>query len=260
MSLKILFVSANPSMDLNLDEEIRSIQKSIDEHSDKRGTIEFIHKPAVRMSDLISALRQEKPHIVHFSGHGFEGEGELCMIDDETKEEKAIPTRALSALFKNIKKNGHLRLVFLNSCYSKEQAEAIIEHVDYVIGMNDSIGDNTARTLSTRFYATFATGASIEDAFADAEIMIMTNHSDEEDIPKLLKRNESVEDFTLGDIVGDVEENQSGGTTVNIKGDITGGGGVTGGTVHQNISKKTVNAKNNFENVENKDGGVINFK
>ena len=57
--------------------------------------------------------------------------------------------------------------------------------------------------------------------------------------------------------MGDVEENQSGGTTVNIKGDVTGVGVVTGGTVHQNISKKTVNAKNNFENVENK--GTMNF-
>jgi len=36
-------------------------------------------------------------------------------------------------------------------------------------------------------------------------------------------------------------------------------GVVSGGTVNQTSNKKTVNAKTNLENIDNKDGGVINF-
>jgi len=238
MSLKVLFISANPSMDLDLDEEIRSVQKTINEHTEKRGSIEFIHRPAVRMSDLISALRQEKPHILHFSGHGLDGGGELCMIDEDTKKDRPIPIEALSVLFQSITKKGNLKLVFLNSCYSKVQADVILKHVDYVIGMNDAIEDGAAKTLSTRFYASFATGASIEDSFDDAQVMVLTNHYSQKLIPELLKKNESVEDFSLVDIVGEEEtksdkEESNSGTNITIKGNVSGVANMSGGTLTQ---------------------------
>ncbi len=259
MKLKVLFISANPSKNLNLDEEIRSVQKAINEHTQKKESIEFIHRPAVRMSDLILLLRKEKPHILHFAGHGDDGNGELCMIDDDTKEDIPIPTEALSLLFKSIKKNGNLRLVFLNSCYSKEQAEVIIKHTDYVIGMNSEINDDTARTLSKQFYASFATGATVEEAFDDAKIMVITNHYGEKEIMELLKRDESVKDFDITDIVGKERDKkeESGGTTINIKGNVNGVANVSGGTVNQTITQKTIKAKNNFEHIEN--NGTMKF-
>ena len=264
MSLKVLFISANPSMDLDLDEEIRSVQKAINEYTEKRGSIEFIHRPAVRMDDLISALRQEKPHILHFAGHGLDGGGELCLIDDDTKRDRPIPIEALSALFRSIKKKGNLKLVFLNSCYSKVQAEAIIKHIDYVIGMNDAIEDGAAKTLSTRFYATFATGASIEDSFDDAEVMVLTNHYSQKTIPELLKKDESVEDFSLVDIVGEEEtksdKEESNTNNITIHGGVEGIGVVTGGTTHQTVTKTEVKAKNYVKKIDNNKGGKITFK
>jgi len=253
MKLKVLFISANPSKNLNLDEEIRSVQKAINEHTQKKESIQFIHRPAVRMSDLILLLREKKPHILHFAGHGDDGNGELCMIDDETKEDIPIPTKALTLLFKSIKINGNLRLVFLNSCYSKEQAEVIIKHTDYVIGMNSEINDDTARTLSKQFYASFATGATVEEAFDDAKIMVITNHYGEEEIMELLKRDKSVKDFSIVDIVG--KEEQLDNEESNIKQTHSGSGdNVVGDKI---VHNKTIFTENNFENIDNKD--IMNF-
>jgi len=252
--LKVLFVSANPSKDLNLDEEIRNVQKAINEHTQKRDSIEFIHRSSVKMNDLMLLLRKEKPHILHFIGHGVNGE--LCMIDDKTREEIPIPIEELSLLFKNIKRNGNLKLVFLNSCYSKEQAKAIIKHTDYVIEMKNEINDDTARTLSKQFYASFATGASVEDAFTDAKVMVITNHYGEEEIIELVKRDEGVEDFSIVDIVGDEEQKATRGDTNNItiNGSVNGVAHVSGGTVNH-----TINTKSYIENIDNQDGGTINF-
>jgi hypothetical protein len=261
VKLKVLFVSANPNKDLDLDEEIRSVQKAINEHTQKKDSIEFIHSPAIRMNDLILLLRKEKPHILHFSGHGVDGNGELCMINNKTKKIIPIPTKALTSLFKNIKKNGNLRLVFLNSCYSKEQAEIIVKHIDYVIGMNNEINDDTARTLSQQFYASFATGATVEEAFDDAKVMVITNHYGEENIMEMLKRDDSVEDFSIVDVVGEEEQKSTKADTndITVNGDINGIGYVLGGTVNQTINKKTINADKNFEHIEVKDGGTANF-
>ena len=262
MKLKVLFMSSNPSLDyeydqetgeivglesvsvLQLDEEYRSIEQAIARNSDK-GAVELKIKTAPRMTDLIEALNQEKPDILHFSGHGMEKSGELCLVKDIDTTPTAIPTEALSTLFETVEDN--LKVVFLDSCYSKVQAEAIITHVDYVIAMNDAIGDDSATTLATMFYSAFASGKSLQNAFKQAKIMLMANHPDEKNIPELLMRTEDVKDFSLADFLQTPQDNgeargdekpagksEDGGTTINIGRDVNGQI-ITGG--HNTVSK-----------------------
>ncbi len=46
----------------------------------------------------------------------------------------------------------HVHCVVLNACYSEPQARAIVRHIDYVIGMKQAIGDESAIKFSVGFY------------------------------------------------------------------------------------------------------------
>ena len=203
MKLKILFMSANPSKDLNLDEEIRNVRMAIQSYA--KHDVEMIHQPAVRLEDMINLLNSEQPHILHFAGHGYDKSGELYMVDDDTKGDKIIPYEALFMLFDTVKED-NLKLVFLNSCYSKVQADAILESIDYVIGMNDEIEDDSAKTLSTQFYSSFVAGVSLVNSFKQAKVEVIANHFSQKNIPELLTRSDDVKDFSIVDIVGEEEE------------------------------------------------------
>ena len=203
MKLKILFMSANPSKDLNLDEEIRDVRMAIQSYA--KHDVEMIHQPAVRLEDMINLLNSEQPHILHFAGHGYAESGELYMIDDDTKKDKIIPYESLSLLFDSVKE-GNLKLVFLNSCYSKVQADAILESIDYVIGMNDEIADDSAKIFSTQFYSSFVAGVSLVNSFKQAKAKVTEKYPSQKNIPELLTRSDDVEDFSIVDIVGEEKE------------------------------------------------------
>lgn len=109
-----------------------------------------------------------RPNIIHFSGHGSGTTG--LLFEDETGKEQLVTGEALSGLFKECAK--YVECVLLNACYSQVQAEEIIQHIDYVIGMNDEIGDKAAIEFAVGFYDALAAydpqydeGSPIEFAF-----------------------------------------------------------------------------------------------
>jgi nucleoside phosphorylase len=55
--------------------------------------------------------------------------------------------------------------VVLNACYSESQAEAIAQHVDYVIGISREIKDEAATIFAVSFYDAIGAGKSIEFAY-----------------------------------------------------------------------------------------------
>jgi hypothetical protein len=48
-----------------------------------------------------------------------------------------------------------LNVFVLNACYSEIQANAIVQHIDYVIGMSQAIGDTAAIKFAMGFYDAF---------------------------------------------------------------------------------------------------------
>ncbi len=58
-----------------------------------------------------------------------------------------------------------MECVLLNACYSEVQAKAIAQHIPYVIGMNQAIGDRAAIEFATSFYDALGAGESVDFAF-----------------------------------------------------------------------------------------------
>jgi hypothetical protein len=129
-----------------------------------------------------------QPHIVHFSGHGAGEDG--IVLEDEDSKIQLVSTKALESLFKLFASKG-LKCVLLNACFSEVQAEAINQHIPYVIGMSKSIGDKAAIAFAVAFYDALGVGENIGFAF-DLACAAIEMANIPENLTPVLKKNLSL--------------------------------------------------------------------
>jgi len=150
---------------------------------------EFIleQKWAVRPRDIQRAMLDINPSIVHFSGHGTGDEG--LVFEDEKGSTKLVDGEALAGLFELFAEQ--VECVVMNGCYSEVQAEAIAQHVNYVIGMKKAIGDKAAIEFAVGFYDALGAGKSVEFAhkFGCAAIRLA---GIPEQVTPVLKKNPNI--------------------------------------------------------------------
>jgi tetratricopeptide (TPR) repeat protein len=184
---KILFLPANPvnvASRLQVDLELREISNRI--HMGTYGSqLELVSEWAIRAGDLQAALLRHQPDIVHFSGHGSQASG--IVVEDENGNSKNISRKALSDLFSILK--GNIRVVVLNACYAKDQAQALTTTIDSTIGMNDAIEDRAAIIFAAHFYQSLAFGCSVEEAFQLARNQLEIEGIAGAQIPEMLVRD-----------------------------------------------------------------------
>ncbi|TZF98688.1 CHAT domain-containing protein (plasmid) [Chryseobacterium panacisoli] len=180
--ITVLFLASNPidQAPLRLDEEARSITEMI-RKARHRDSVKFESRWALQTIDLLQAINEHDPTIVHFSGHGSDNDEIVFQSQDGVtklvKKEALVQTMMASS--------DNIRLVFFNTCFSKNQAEAISQFVDATIGMNTSIGDEAARVFSSQFYSAISFGLSVEKAFQQAKGLLMMEDIPEESTPEL---------------------------------------------------------------------------
>jgi formylglycine-generating enzyme required for sulfatase activity len=180
--IKILFLAANPrGSQLQLDREAREIAAKI-RAAEYRDCLELVTRWAVRPDDLQQALLETKPHVLHFSGHGTPTD-QIVLVNDRGQE-KPVSKEALRHLLSVLKDN--LRLVVLNACYSRPQAEAITHSVDCAVGMNQAIGDEAAILFAGSFYRALGFGRSVKDAFELGISSLRLEGIPEDNTPDLL--------------------------------------------------------------------------
>jgi hypothetical protein len=245
--IKILFLAANPedTMQLRLDEEIREIKQALLK-AEFRDKFDIEQEWAVRVSDLQGHLLHHKPDIVHFSGHG--SRASEIILEDNIGGSHKVPEQALSQLFAVLKDN--IRCVVLNACYSAQQAQAIAQHIDCVVGMSKAIGDEAAISFAVAFYQALGYGKDVKTAFDLGCLQINLENLKEQDTPKLLALKTNPQEVVF---VNDEEEilmatpnndNQGGGvnisgSTVHIGGDVVGRDKIT--TVTTGLSGDQLN-------------------
>jgi len=140
---------------------------------------------AVRPRDIQQAMLDFKPQIIHFSGHGADEDG--LVFEDIDGQSKLIGGEDLADLFDLF--SDRIECVVLNACYSETQAEAIRQKIQYVIGMNQTIGDRAAIEFAVGFYAAIGAGESYEFAFKLGCNAIRLAGIKEYTTPKLLKQS-----------------------------------------------------------------------
>jgi len=188
----ILMLAANPSgtAELQLETEHSRISREIQD-SNQAAAFQIRSKKAVTVSEFQKFLYDEKPTIVHFSGHGEKSKQDvqevmrrgLNLDDDDSAEAPQddtgiilydeakrnpffVSTAVVKRIFKTmVERQGiPIKAVLFNSCYSEAQALALAAVVPYVIGTSWSVRDDAAIAFATGFYSGIARGEDIRSA------------------------------------------------------------------------------------------------
>ena len=181
-TITVLFLAANPidTPALRLDEEARSIQEKI-RLSEYRDSIRFESRWATRASDILQAINETNPTIVHFSGHGADT-GELALLNPDGST-KLVTKEAISMAMSTA--SDTIRLVVFNACFSEIQAQNVVDHIESASGMSTSIGDDAACVFAAQLYSSIGFGRSLQTSFKQAIAALMLEGIPEDDTPQL---------------------------------------------------------------------------
>ena len=220
--IKVLLFAANPrgTAQLDLPREFREIEEEV-RLSRFRDAVELILVPGTRPVDLLRKLNESQPQVVHFSSHG--GPDELILeaegVQDEAsdlfgttvrsaseRDMKSVgaddvegagpsqggPQRVRGSALADVLRScneGNLRLVVLNACDTRGQAQALAEVVDCVVSMNQTITDKAAIKFAASFYGALASGRSVQKAFDQGVARLRAEGIAEAGTPELLVRS-----------------------------------------------------------------------
>lgn len=236
----ILILSANPkgTSQLRLDEEVREIKKSY-QLSQNREQFKIITELAVRVEDLRRALLEHQPTIVHFCGHGVGSDG--LAFEDNSGQLKLVSTEALARLFYLFQQQ--VECVLLNACYSEAQALAIHQHIDYVIGMSQAIGDKAAINFAVGFYDAVFANRTLSDCYELGCASINLEGIPEYSTPqiKARRRRNQTEDNIAKKEYTTSSEKTGQNRSVSIGGNATGSAIQTGSKNVVNITSQSAN-------------------
>lgn len=180
-TIRVLVADARPrgvSM-LDLDEEKKRLIAVLEEAEG----VEVTHLEGATAARLRRSLVREKPHVLHFMGHGFSdpssGWGGL-VLETEGGEADELGGHDLRDLFQG---DSDLSLVVLNACDTARPgsvdqpfagAAAGLAHagIPAVVAMQFPISDRAAIVFSEAFYETLASGAGVGEAVVEGRMAI----------------------------------------------------------------------------------------
>jgi len=208
----ILFLAANPARtsQLGLGEEAREIEIAL-QCSKYRDSFHLETRWAARPLDLLRELRSLEPTVVHFAGHGggsteTKATGVALSRDIIAENDAAGDQSQRGLIFLGVDGRPHavseqalrdafgaagstVKVVVLNACYSEAHADALITHVDCIVGMSGTIRDDAARSFAIGFYGTLGDGGSIAAAFRQGRAAISLEGQCDSDRPQLRVRD-----------------------------------------------------------------------
>ncbi|HWO20793.1 MAG TPA: CHAT domain-containing protein [Kofleriaceae bacterium] len=157
----ILFLAANPSDTdpLALDREARAILREL-EQSGHRDRFQLETRWAAEPLDLLRELRKLRPTVVHYSGHGG---AQGLFFQHAMGGAQLVPTAALAETFGAA--GASVQVVVLNACYSEAHADALLAHVDCVVGTDGPIRDEAVRSFAVGFYGGLGERESVAAAY-----------------------------------------------------------------------------------------------
>lgn len=205
----ILFLAANPrgTHRLAVDREERAIRLEL-QRSRYRACFELVTRGAAEPLDLLRELRELKPTVVHFSGHGggSPGDERRAASSRDIAAESAHDGDQRHGLFFDSADGGaqfvradavkrtfgaagaSVQLVVLNACHSEALAADLLAHVDCVVGIRGSIGDDGAQTFSIGFYGGLGAGESVAAAWRQGRAAISVCGFPDSELPQLAVR------------------------------------------------------------------------
>jgi len=202
--LRVLYLTANPEPDevttvapdgttttvgryLRLQHEVREVQRELRgaKYRDLVQPIEL--RPAATIDDLVDAMNDVRPHLVHFSGHGWTGGVVLDNGDLQDPQELPVEFDVLARVLAAT--DSPPQVLVLNACQTLAGAETLLPAVPVVIAMADSIDDTAAIVFARRFYAAVASAQPVGMALAQATAVMQVTAVEDADLPQMRVRD-----------------------------------------------------------------------
>ena len=174
--LRIIYLTANPHMDLRTDAEVRGVQQVL-RGAKYRDLVEVEQRPAATLQDLMDGLNDVRPHIVHFSGHGGGQVVDFEKDDLRGNEGHGIGFNLLMEAL--AASDDPPKMLVLNACDTLNGADKILPAVPVVIAMSEAVLDTTAQLFAFSLYAAIASGQSVGAALRQARVRIKAALPDE---------------------------------------------------------------------------------
>jgi CHAT domain len=184
MKHTILFLAANPrgTDQRALDHEASAIRREL-KRSGYRERFKLVTRWAAEPLDLLRELRELKPAVVHFSGHG--GHVGLVFQAANGNAQRVSPA-AIAETFGAA--GASVRLVVLSACQSDAAVEALLAHVDCIVGMSGALNDDMARAFAIGFYGALGEHESVAAAYRNGNAAISLEGLSVVDRPRLRVR------------------------------------------------------------------------
>jgi hypothetical protein len=166
MPIRVLYLACNPpgTTRLDLEREIAAVEARIRAGA-YRDTVRLIPALAANTDDLQRAILDNKPSIIHFSGHGQGGGGLVLRGPDQAP--KPVSAQALTKLFalyrEQLREQFQTELsgVVLNACDSAPLAQKVGRVVGGAIGMRGAISDPSAISFAATLYQGLSFGCTL---------------------------------------------------------------------------------------------------
>lgn len=190
MRILVFMASTSERPDAHVGMEAREIRASL--RGARFGERFSVHlEPAARLVEVERGLREYRPHVVHFCGHG--DEERLFLLDDEGDALPVDPA-ALAGLVARVA-GPELRLVVLNACRSLAHARALVdEGVALAMGMAAPLGGRAAVELAASLYGALGAGETVGDAYEQAVAGMRARGALVDEIPVLCSRRAADDD------------------------------------------------------------------
>lgn len=164
--VRMLLASPSDLSPLHLDEEELVTLTALDGPL-ARDRVDIVVDQRATYHDLFDVLASDRPHIVHFGGHG--NTDAIAFVKEGMGTRDAVPVSVVAeALRATTDPHDRPRLVILNACKTASIAKALTEVVDFAIGMTHVIKNDRAIAFTRRFYDALARGRTVRGAFDEA--------------------------------------------------------------------------------------------
>lgn len=160
--VRVLLLTASPAdlSPIRVAQEEREVKRHIESGKARGARVELHVVRGAMLDDVLSAMNEFRPHILHIAAHGSQN-GDLWLLND-LGDRVVMPLAGFLAAIESAAKD--LTLLLLNACYSRAAAEVLRQHVDCAIGVRTTVADASALAYIEAFYAALGHGLAVSEA------------------------------------------------------------------------------------------------
>ena len=178
--LKILFLPANviDGVHIYMDAEVNTLTNNLS-YLPLHGKVTLRRRWATQLSDIVTAVEEIEPDIVHFAGRCTDA-GELVLRDEQGNPRLVKAHEAAGAIAFVCPKT---RLCFFNARFYGEDVKKVVAVMDMVVGMRKKVSEQALISFTGSIYAAAGFGRDLGSALNIAKAALELHYKAEAGAP-----------------------------------------------------------------------------